>query len=126
MPSRRKRSPQQAGPVEAQILDRAHLMHYTMENIDLEREIIDLFLGQLPGTVAMIGQADSPENWKLATHTLKGSAAAVGARRINTIACQLDEQNFDLDVNVKKMLLDELAEAVADFRAMAARIYSVL
>ena len=31
-----------------EVFDRAHLSHYTMQNADLEREIIGLFLMQLP------------------------------------------------------------------------------
>ena len=52
------------------------------------------------------------------------SATAVGARRINQIAIDLEEAGFNLDVNVKKKLVTALEKAVADFRAMTVRIYS--
>ena len=39
------------------VFDRAHLSHYTMQSVDLEREIINLFLQQLPSTVEMIASA---------------------------------------------------------------------
>lgn len=124
MSIRRKRTPPQVPPPEDAVFDRAHLRHYTMESLELEREIINLFVGQLPATLTMIAQADSAASWKLATHTLKGSAAAVGARRINQIAIDLEEAGFNLDVNVKKKLVTALEKAVADFRAMTVRIYS--
>ena len=95
-----------------------------MENPELEKEIIGLFLAQLPATMAMLRSAESAEAWKLATHTIKGSAAAVGARRINQLASQLETEIFDLDVSVKLHLFAELDRAVDDFRAMADRIYS--
>ena len=124
MSTRRKRNPPRVQPSGDEVFDRAHLRHYTMESLELEREIIDLFVGQLPATLTMIGQADSAESWKLATHTLKGSAAAVGARRINMIAIELEEAGFKLNVNVKTRLIADLESAVADFRAMTVHIYS--
>ncbi len=68
------------------VFDRAHLSHYTMHSADLEREILGLFLTQLPATVSAIETAETAADWKLATHTLKGSCAAVGARRLHDIA----------------------------------------
>ena len=108
------------------VFDRAHLVRYTMENPELEKEIIGLFLAQLPETMAMLRGAASAEAWKLATHTIKGSAAAVGARRINHLASRMEEKKHNLDVNVKSNLFAELDLAIEDFRAMADRIYSPL
>jgi chemotaxis protein histidine kinase CheA len=38
----------------------------------------------------MLKEAASAADWKLATHTLKGSAAAVGAGEINRLALELE------------------------------------
>ena len=45
-----ERQAQSTAPAEgvAEVFDRAHLSHYTMQNADLEREILGLFLMQLP------------------------------------------------------------------------------
>ena len=126
MASRRKSSPEWPPELEPAVFDRAHLVRYTMESLELEREIIELFLAQLPATLKMIRQADCDANWKLATHTLKGSAAAVGARRISEIAIELELLKFDVDVKIKIDLTTRLERAVNDFRAMASRIYSTL
>ena len=48
-----------------------------------EAEVVGLFLGQLPATLALIEAAETAADWKLATHTLKGSAASIGARRLS-------------------------------------------
>jgi len=40
---------------------------------------LDLFAGELPRTVAALRSAKSERDWKMAAHTLKGSAHAVGA-----------------------------------------------
>ena len=105
------------------ILDRAHLAHYTMNSPELEREIIALFLQQLPATIALLKTASSHADWKLATHTLKGSAAAVGAALINELAVELEKYQYDVNVNIISDLLLALDKAVAQFHRAVARIY---
>lgn len=78
----------------AVVLDRVHLARYTMENAELEREIVALFLEQLPSTLNLLKAASSAADWKLAAHTLKGSAAAVGAMEINRVAVELEARSF--------------------------------
>ncbi len=108
---------------ETPTLDRAHLAHYTMENRELECEIIALFLEQLPTTMAMLKTAARPADWKLAAHTLKGSAAAVGAARINALAIEIEKCVFGKDRKAIQELLTALEQAVTQFRRAASRIY---
>ena len=98
------------------VFDRAHLSHYTMHSADLEREILGLFLTQLPATVSAIETAETAADWKLATHTLKGSCAAVGARRLQDIAQQLVTLGVGGDSLVRDLRLQSLEAAVAEFR----------
>lgn len=72
--AQRASTPAKAGPV-----DHGHLRRYTMGDLQLEREVLDLFAGELPRTVAALRSARSERDWKMAAHTLKGSARAVGA-----------------------------------------------
>ena len=74
-------SPQAAAPI-----DRAHLARYTLGNLALELEVLDLFAGQAPMTLAQLAAARSEKAWRDAAHTLKGSARAVGAARIALLA----------------------------------------
>ncbi|HUR43145.1 MAG TPA: Hpt domain-containing protein [Aestuariivirga sp.] len=104
-------------------LDRAHLSRYTMENPELEREIIALFLQQLPITGAMLKSAASEPDWRLAVHTLKGSAAAVGAARINALAVELEQYGFGVDKGAIDTLLTALDRAFAQFRKAVGRIH---
>ncbi|MGH6854139.1 MAG: Hpt domain-containing protein [Aestuariivirga sp.] len=122
MGTRNKRSAPVKADGRVAILDRAHLAHYTMENRELEREIIALFLQQLPATMAMLKTATSHADWKLAVHTLKGSAAAVGANRINALAVELEKHVFDEDPKTVENLLAVLDRAVVQFRRAAKRI----
>lgn len=119
MSTRRKR----ASAKKPEVLDRDHLARYTMDNPALEREIIELFLQQLPVTLAALKSAQSSGDWKLATHTMKGSAAAIGAIRVNAIAAELELHKFDVNAEIKSKLIGELEAAIAQFKKMAVRIY---
>ena len=110
-------------PRAVTILNRVHLAHYTMKNRELEREIVMLFLAQLPETTAMLRRAASRTDWKLATHTLKGSSAAVGASRINALAVALERCVFRVDSDTIKDLLKELDRSISQFRKTVSRIY---
>lgn len=110
------------GP-DSPVFDRAHLAHYTMNSADLEREIVALFLQQLPLTIDSIERAATEAEWKLATHTLKGAAAAIGAWRIRAMAIDLERFAPDGDANVKSLRLQSLAAAVAEFRDTVRQIY---
>ncbi len=109
--------------VAPEVFDRAHLARYTMNSADLEREIIGLFLMQLPATIAMIEEAKSAAEWRLATHTLKGSAMAVGARRLIRIAAQLEQFVFGDEVNVRMQLTGALHGATAEFQDAMRQLY---
>lgn len=64
------------------ILDREHLARYTLGDPALEREILYLFIGQLPATLASLQDCGCRGDWVQVTHTIKGSARAVGAWRL--------------------------------------------
>ncbi|MEM8976302.1 MAG: Hpt domain-containing protein, partial [Pseudomonadota bacterium] len=59
-----------------------HLAKYTFGDPELEREILQLFVEQLPRLLNQLAQATTDRDWYMAAHTLKGSARAVGAERL--------------------------------------------
>ena len=63
-------------------IDHVHLCRYTLGCPELEREVLSLFAGQAPHTLAQLVAAESVEPWRSAAHTLKGSARSVGAWRV--------------------------------------------
>lgn len=63
-------------------IDRAYLARYTLGNLALEIEVLNLFAGQAPITLAELANAASEKAWRDAAHTLKGSARAVGAWKV--------------------------------------------
>lgn len=77
---------QDGNAVHSQPIDHAHLARYTLGDRALEIEILNLFAGQAPSTLAAIAEAGDATAWRNATHTLKGSARAVGAVRVASVA----------------------------------------
>lgn len=74
-------------PDDAQVpVDLGHLRRFTMGDERLEIEILGLFADQLPITISALKNAQSEKEWGMAAHTLKGSARAVGAWSLATIA----------------------------------------
>ncbi len=63
-------------------VDLVHLARYTLGNKVLEREILDLFVGQSRVTLARLEAATTDKEWRDEAHALLGSAKAVGAKRV--------------------------------------------
>ena len=91
-----KRRSQQLGgqqqDTDPAILDLEHLRRYTMGSPELERELIGLFLKQLPSLTDELRHACDIKEWRFATHTLKGSARVVGAIGIAEIAELMEDK----------------------------------
>ncbi len=73
------------------MIDREHLKRYTLGDPVLEREILGLFLAQLPLTLEALKFAATDKDWHMAAHTLKGSARAVGAFELASLALEAEK-----------------------------------
>lgn len=73
-------------PASPPEIDHGHLRRYTMGDQQLELEVLHLFAGELPKTIRALRDARTDMDWKVAAHTLKGSARAVGAWRVAAAA----------------------------------------
>jgi HPt (histidine-containing phosphotransfer) domain-containing protein len=67
-------------------VDRAYLARFTLGNVALEREVLGLFAAQVPIYLTRLRGASTAKAWKEAAHTIKGSAAAIGAWRLARFA----------------------------------------
>lgn len=105
------------------VFDRRHFEHYTMHNQRLAVEVLGLFLAQLPTTLQLLDEAASAADWKFAAHALKGSAAAVGARRLQKKAFELEAIDFAGDLQVRLLRLQALKAMAAEFRNAVRRVY---
>jgi HPt (histidine-containing phosphotransfer) domain-containing protein len=93
--------------VSPHAIDHDHLRRYTMGDQQLELEVLDLFAGELPKTLGSLRAARTDMEWKMAAHTLKGSARAVGAWRVAAAAVAAEKSAGVVDDPISK------AEAVA-------------
>ncbi len=74
--------------------DIEHLRRYTFEDHSLERELLGLFQDQLPILIDRLEVAADRSDWRLASHTLKGSARSVGAPALAALALELEEMGY--------------------------------
>jgi HPt (histidine-containing phosphotransfer) domain-containing protein len=97
-------------------IDLAHLRRYTMGDSGLELEILGLFADQLPITIGALLNAPSEKDWAMAAHTLKGSARAVGAWPLATIAEGAERLHGLPDVDVRRAVVHRLETAAGEAR----------
>jgi len=104
--------------IDQAIFDQDHLRQYTGDDLALQREVVELFLGHFAPVRTQLDAARSAQDWKFAAHSLKGSARSVGAPRVAAIAEKLDAMDFEESMmNRKTRLLDDLDAAMAAFAA---------
>lgn len=98
------------GQFQSGVIDRQYLARFTLGNAALEQEVLELFSAQLPVYVKQLRDADASRLWREAAHSIKGSAAAVGAKRLANLA-RLAEQ-LDIESLIVKSA-DQRQKAVA-------------
>jgi HPt (histidine-containing phosphotransfer) domain-containing protein len=92
-------------------IDRAHLARYSLGSPTLEREILGLFLAQLPLSIEQLRFAATDREWQVAAHTIKGSARAVGAWQVARLALEAEQTSGAADEDERDRLLSALEEA---------------
>jgi HPt (histidine-containing phosphotransfer) domain-containing protein len=95
------------------LIDRAYLAKFTLGNMALEREILELFRGQMPRLIEQMRSAKTHAEWSLAAHTIKGSASAVGARDLANLAQIAESLDWSVDPQERDRAREEAANAVA-------------
>lgn len=73
------------------ILDEHHLKRQTMNDPDLEVEILSLFITEAERLMRQIEATDNPAKRVERFHALKGLARNVGAQKLAAIAASLEE-----------------------------------
>jgi HPt (histidine-containing phosphotransfer) domain-containing protein len=99
-------------PDDSQVLDLEHLRRQTAGDRALERDLLALFRTQCARLRLLILDGDSVQRAD-AAHTLKGSARAIGALRLASVADRLetDLRNGAATAAPLMRLLDETIEA---------------
>jgi HPt (histidine-containing phosphotransfer) domain-containing protein len=94
--------------INAAVFDFDLFDHLTMGDMDLQQEVLQLFREQLATTVSELRQQPDARSIQSNMHTLRGSAAAVGATAIVELAKQWEART-------KEPLNHELVELVQQF-----------
>ena len=113
--ARSSRRPADTGTADP--IDFAHLRRYTLGDVALEKEVLQLFLYQLPQTIKALGDAVSDRDWMIAAHTLKGSCRAVGAWRIAGLAENAERQMATASSALRCAAIAGIEDAAAEARA---------
>lgn len=109
-------------------IDLRFLARFTLGNAALEREVLELFAGQAPLYLQQMRAAESTKAWRDAAHTMKGSAAAVGAWRLARFAEMAERLDVEAEVAVSEGLREQavagLAVAVDEACRYIARLFA--
>lgn len=94
------------------LLDRAHFVHMTGGDVALQREVIELFRGQVRGWTERLSPSAS---WRDTAHTMKGSARGIGLEALADV-CHAVETMPNTEVAAATALLraalDEALSAI--------------
>lgn len=104
-------------------VDLAHLRRYTMGDLALEKEVLRLFLHQLPMTIKALSDAVNDREWMVAAHTLKGSSRAVGAWRVASLAEQAERQLAEQSPAQRRDAVARIEDAADEARAFIDQTY---
>jgi len=101
-------------------IDRAHLARMTFGDRSLEREVLSLFDRQAAMLIERM-RAGKPAAIASLAHTLKGSAAGIGAERVarSASAAEIAASGSATDCG---QAIDRLAQAVDEARALIAKL----
>ncbi|MGH1417463.1 MAG: Hpt domain-containing protein [Hyphomicrobiaceae bacterium] len=103
-------------------IDFDHLARYTLGERDLEREILNLFSDHLPITMSKLKAAASAKDWRVAAHSLKGSARAVGAWRLAEHAALAEKIDFPDDQTAVDDAVRNLEAAAGEARTFVCKL----
>ena len=93
-------------------IDLVHLRRYTMGDVVLEAEVLELFQGQAGSVADQLEAAREQADWHMATHSIKGSARAVGAWAVARVAEQMEP--LDPASGRARELMDVLRHRLAE------------
>lgn len=104
--------------VSSRPVDLEHLRRFTLGDADLEREILGLFADHAPTTLAGLAAAETPQEWRAAAHSLKGSANAIGAHHLAKLAGDAERTYPDEEAKQAQLAAVQAAfEAARDYIA---------
>jgi HPt (histidine-containing phosphotransfer) domain-containing protein len=101
------------GQVSSAPIDIAHLSRHTAGDRRLGREVLGVFRAQANEYLAALEEAVDEDAWRMAAHTLKGAAGAIGAHRVAELAAAAEEADLQTS---RAGFLSDLRRAVGEAR----------
>ncbi len=101
-------------------IDRAHLSRMTLGDRGLEQEVLRLFDRQAALLIERMRHGDGPAVGALA-HTLKGSAAGIGASAVAHAAADAEHAALHAPAELSRTI-DRLAQAIDEARTLIAEL----
>lgn len=86
----------------------------------LQKEVLELFLGQGDEMVSRLTQASSQKLWHEAAHTIKGAARGVGALGLASLAETAELAPFD---NARTAHVEAIEREISEIRAVFPTLY---
>lgn len=105
-------------------IDHGHLARFTQGNRQLESEVLSLFANHLPTIIAQLHEAATSRDWRIAAHTLKGSARAVGAGELARLAEEAEGMPGPAEAAARERLIHDIEAAAAKARHYIDRLYN--
>jgi HPt (histidine-containing phosphotransfer) domain-containing protein len=103
-------------------IDTAHLSRMTLGEMSLQREVLTLFDRQADILLPRIRRG-APAVASASAHTLKGSAAGIGAFKVARAAEAVEQaQDFETRDGVAAAAIDTLAAVLEEAKAEIARL----
>ena len=99
--------------VRAQAVDLAHLARHTMDDRDLEREVLEMFVVQSQVYLIRLKDARTADAWRDAAHTIKGAARGIGAWPVAEMADEVERLSKVDDPEAQRAAIRELDKLVA-------------
>ena len=109
--------PEEGRKASSRPVDLVHLSRYTLGERELEAEVLELFCTQAMIYLERLRQAGSDKDWKDAAHSLKGSAAAIGAWRAAEAAERAEALSGEALAQARTLRLREIESAVREAEA---------
>ncbi len=109
--------------LSADAVDRAYLARFTLGNAALEQEVLELFATQAPLYLQRLREAATAKDWKEAAHTIKGSASAIGARRLARFAEMAERIGVEVEAAGREEAIAAVTAASDEVCRFIARLY---
>lgn len=94
-------------------VDLAHLARHTMEDRDLEREVLQMFVVQSQVYLIRLKDARTADTWRDAAHTIKGAARGIGAWPVAELADDAERLSEVDDPDAQRAAIRALDRMVA-------------